>query len=134
MPYAERTKVPEAQTRNEIERLVLKHAGDNFVVMNGRERAMVGFEMNGRRILFRLPLDPNAGDQVRRSRWRALMLTIKAKLESIEAGIETFEDAFLAHIMMPGGQTVGEQVRPGIERAYRSGSDVPLLPAPGCDR
>lgn len=56
---------------------------------------------------------------------------IKAKLESIESGIETFEDAFLAHIMMPDGATVGEHAKPMIARSYESGTMQPLLPAPG---
>lgn len=65
-----------------------------------------------------------------RSRWRALFLCIKAKLESIESGIETFEDAFLAHIQMPDGQSVSDHVRPRIASAYETGSMQPLLPAP----
>ncbi len=72
----------------------------------------------------------NAWEQACRSRWRALFLCIKAKLESIESGIETFEDAFLAHIQMPDGHTVAEHVRPRIAAAYETGTMQPLLPAP----
>jgi hypothetical protein len=63
-------------------------------------------------------------------RWRCLALVIKAKLEAVESGITTFEDEFLAHIMMPDGQTVGQHVRPNIASAYEQRSMVPLLPPP----
>jgi hypothetical protein len=113
---------------------------------------MIAFEMEKRRILFRLPLpdreDPKfrrtpgrhvarsseqitaAWEQACRSKWRALFLCIKAKLESVEAKIETFEDAFLAHIQMPDGHTVGEHVRPRIAEAYTGQPMQPLLPSP----
>lgn len=74
-----------------------------------------------------------AGSQVEahntavRERWRALALALKAKLVSIEAGVETFEEAFLAHIVMPGGSTVGQRVLPSVGEAYASGKNVPLL-------
>ncbi|WP_210386043.1 hypothetical protein [Phyllobacterium sp. SYP-B3895] len=71
-----------------------------------------------------------AWEQACRSRWRALLLSIKAKLESVEAGIETFEDAFLAHIQMPDGLSVSEHVRPRIATAYETNSMQPLLPGP----
>jgi hypothetical protein len=71
-----------------------------------------------------------AWEQACRSRWRALFLCIKAKLESIESGIETFEDAFLAHIQMPDGKTVAEHVKPNIAIAYQTNPMQPLLPAP----
>ena len=49
---------------------------------------------------------------------------MKAKLESIEAKIETFDEAFLAHIVTPEGQTIMEAVL-GI-----GGGNVPLLEPP----
>ncbi|WP_210205670.1 hypothetical protein [Pseudaminobacter salicylatoxidans] len=71
-----------------------------------------------------------AWEQACRSRWRALYLCIKAKLESIDSGIETFEDAFLAHIQMPDGHSVSEHVLPRIAAAYAGEPLQPLLPAP----
>lgn len=63
-------------------------------------------------------------------RWRTLLLCLKAKLESVESGIETFEDAFLAQIVMPDGGTVAEHVRPRIAEAYAANTMQPLLPPP----
>jgi hypothetical protein len=60
-----------------------------------------------------------------------LALVIKAKLEAVDSGITTFEDEFLAHIVMPDGQTVASHIKPGIAAAYESGTMTPLLPPPG---
>jgi hypothetical protein len=68
-----------------------------------------------------------AWEQGCRQRWRALALTIKAKLESVESGIEEFESAFMAQVVMPNGRTIAEQVLPLIESAYRSGKMPELL-------
>ena len=72
-----------------------------------------------------------AWEQACRSRWRALFLCIKAKLEAVESRIETFEEAFLAHVMMPDGMTVAEHAAPMIALSYETGTVRPLLPAPG---
>ena len=65
-------------------------------------------------------------EQEVRRLWRSLVLTIKAKLECVESGIETFEHAFMANIVLPDGRTVAEHVAPGIAEAYRTGK-VPLM-------
>lgn len=57
-----------------------------------------------------------------------LALVIKAKLEAVAAGITSFEDEFLAHIMLPSGGTVGEWARPQLEVAYSTGAMPALLP------
>jgi hypothetical protein len=51
-----------------------------------------------------------------------LLLVIKAKLESVENHIATFEEEFLANIVMPNDRVVGDLVAPLIERAYESGA------------
>lgn len=108
--------------------------------------------MAGRRIRFELPLpDRNAREfthtpsrntarssaqaleaweQACRQRWRALSLAIKAKLEAVECGITDFESEFLAHIVLPSGQTVGGWMLPQIAEAYETRSMPPLLPGP----
>ena len=152
MAYAATTSVSVSKTKGEIEGLLRKHKATGFGVFEEQTRAVLVFEMSERRIVFHLPL-PNRDDkrfrlngrgkarssdavmsaweQACRSRWRALFLCMKAKLESIESRIETFEDAFLAHIQMPDGQTVSEHVRPRIATVYQTNTMTPLLPAPG---
>lgn len=134
MAYAETTTVPVAKTRTEIEALVMKNGGTAFGIMHDAKQAKVLFEAKGRKIIFCLPLDEgmkqstaNKRDQWVRSRWRGLFLTIKAKFESIASGIETFEEAFLANVALPGGETVYENVSAKIEHSYRSREILPLL-------
>ncbi|MBI2798928.1 MAG: hypothetical protein HYX63_01375 [Gammaproteobacteria bacterium] len=69
--------------------------------------------------------------QAVRQRWRALNLVIKAKLEAVESGISVFEEEFLAHIVMPNNQRVGQWMLPQIAAAYSSGKMSPMLPVPG---
>jgi hypothetical protein len=135
MAYAETTTVPVAKTKAEIEALVMKKGGKAFGIMSDAVQGKVLFELNDRKIIFRLPLYPGTSknrtakqaDQWVRSRWRGLLLTIKAKFESIEAGIETFEESFLAHIALPDGGTVYEHVAANIALTYRNREVRPLL-------
>jgi len=127
MTYAKRTDVPVARTKGEIEETVKNRYGATaFGIMEASGIAQIAFRMNERNILFKLtvPDDP----QMERSIWRAMLLTIKGKLESAERGIETFEEAFLANIVMPTGLTVAEHTIPTIEDNYRDGGNIPLLP------
>lgn len=130
MAYAVTTKVSVDQTATEIERMVMQRKAANYAKFSSIDSAAIAFEMQDRRVLFRLPLPKTLSDQQRRSKWRGLMLCIKAKFESIESGIETFEDAFLSHIVTPNGLTVGEQTRPAIAALYKGEPMQALLPAP----
>lgn len=65
-------------------------------------------------------------EQACRSSWRALCLVIKAKLEACAIGISTVEREFLADVVTPNGQTIGELARPQLAEMSRSGR-VPLL-------
>lgn len=152
MSYAQGTSVSVEKTEGEIKAVLRRYGATAMASFEGPAYAVIAFEMKGRRITMRLPLPDKeapefkrtpakhqvrsreqqlaAWEQVCRSRWRALFLCIKAKLESVEANIETFEDAFLAHIQMPDGHTVSDHVRQRIALAYESGTMQPLLPSP----
>jgi hypothetical protein len=127
MAYASRTKVPVRQTKGEIETLVGRYGAEAFAIMTDAGMAQVAFRMNDRNILFRIHAVDTLTDQQVRSRWRALLLCIKAKLEAAEAGIETFDQAFFAHIVTRTGRTVYDEVQPRLAD-QRAGRDVPLLP------
>lgn len=134
MTYAARTTVSADQTRVEIERTLARYGARSFAYFSEEGRAIIVFEAEDRRIRFDLAVPDGKdakGDQRRRSAWRALLLCIKAKLESVESKIETFEEAFLAHVVMPDGLTVGQHTKAQIGQAYQQGSMVPLLPSPG---
>lgn len=150
--YAENTSVPVERSRAEIERTLQRYGATGFMYGWQGTRAAVQFDMNSRRIRFELPLpDPKAREfthtpsrgtarsatqaheaweQACRQRWRALSLAIKAKLEAVECGITDFESEFLAHIVLPSGERVGQWMLPQVAAAYESGRMPPMLPAP----
>ncbi len=149
--YAEHTKVPAAQSRAEIERILGRYGASAFMYGMMANMAVVAFEMKGRKVKMVLPfLDPgerefthNAQGKCRgssatedfyqrhiRQRWRALVLIIKAKLEAVESGITNFESEFLSDILMPDGITVGAHVKENIRAAYDGGNVPPLLEGP----
>lgn len=133
MTYASETRVSESNTRGEIERTLARYGATGFAYGTEVGRAMIGFQTAERRIRFLLPLvspkkvTEKQHAQFVRSRWRALLLSIKAKLEAVESGIETFDEAFLSHIVMPNGQTMAEHALPYVKQAYQTGKMPPLL-------
>lgn len=126
--YAVRTKVPTQQTRGEIEQLLRKYGADSFGYAQELTRVSLGFRANGRMVRFTVMMpDERQEAAAMRSRWRALLLCIKAKLESVACGIETFDEAFMPHVVMPDGKTVSQHALPGIKQAYETGKMPPLL-------
>jgi hypothetical protein len=149
MRYASNTEVTSDRSREEIARTLERYGAKSFVYGWQEGQAVVQFEMKDRRIRFVLPLPTeaefsatptgrqrrgraasDAHQQATRQRWRALALAIKAKLESVASEIETFEDAFMAQIVLPNGGTVGDFMRNQIAAAYTTGAMPPMLPAP----
>jgi hypothetical protein len=136
--YAEGTTVAPEKSEMEIKALLRKHGAEQ--VLSGTDeksgRVMIAFVMKGRQIRVKVTL-PTVDDEqfmkrwrwdrsarvkareaeVRRL-WRALLLTIKARFEVVESGIETFESAWLAHIVMPNGSTVADVAIPALEAMY----------------
>lgn len=150
--FAEDTKVSPEKSRAEIESTLGRYGATAFMFGTTQQRAVVMFECHGRRVKFELAMpDPNdpkfvrtpgrglvrspaqrreAWEQSVRQRSRALALVIKAKLEAVDTGITEFEEEFLAHIVLPNGQTVGNWMLPQVAKAYETGQLPPLLPAP----
>lgn len=146
MKYAARTSVGADRSRSEIERILARYGATQFAYGWSAGEAMIGFQFQGRLIRFtmalprqedgrtktgRKPRNPDQTlDQMTKQKWRALALGIKAKLELVESGITTFEREFLAHVVLPNGQTFGDWAVPQIDTVYRTGAMPPLLPAP----
>lgn len=149
--FAEGTSVSVEKSRAEIEKLITRYGATSTAFMNAPGRSVVCFEATGRRIMFELKLPDitekrfqrdgrgslltqpkrmERWEQACRQSWRALTLVIKAKLEAVEAGITSFEDEFLAHIVMPDGQTVATHIKPRIAQVYAGGEMQALLPPP----
>lgn len=151
--YAAGTSVSVEKSKAEIETILRRFGADQFVLGWSGNGATIGFHCQGRMIRFDLRL-PDRGDkrfreykrgtwvhrrepaqaenlweQACRESWRSLALVIKAKLAAVESGISTFEQEFLAHVLLPDGSNVGQFMAPQLERAYTCGEMPELLPA-----
>ena len=125
--YAAETRVPVQNSRAEIERELTKYGATSFGFALQPDRSVIFFEDDGRLIRFNLPLPAATAEKIHRAKWRALFLSIKAKLVSVDTGIETFEEAFLAHVVLADGSTVAQSVAPAIADQYKTGKMKPLL-------
>jgi len=122
MSYAARTRVAVEDTRMEIEKTLRKYRADQFAsaIDDGARAAWVQFRLAKRVIRFEMRNIPKQPQQ-ERSRWRALLLCIKGKLEAVSSNIETFDEAFMAHVVMPDGRRFAEAALPAIEHAASTG-------------
>lgn len=147
--YAQKTTVPIERSKVEIEKIVTKAGAQQFASYWEESRVVLAFRLRDRLIRFSLVLPSPEDAQFAKARtyrrygcsgsgsktearkkkweqevkrlWRALALCIKAKLESVESGIESFDEAFLAQIVLPGGKTVGAMTIPQIAESYDNG-------------
>jgi hypothetical protein len=153
MAYAEATKVAFEQSVMEIMKMIRRAGAEQVGQMEDARFFAVQFTLADRMIRFRVPF-PALGDmpdkdgygralpagkraekleQAKRQKGRALMLVIKAKLESVESGVETIEQALLANVVMADGLTVYERIAAPLALEYKEGRPNPavgLLAAP----
>jgi len=152
--FASQTSVSVGKSRAEIETILKKYGASRFGYMSEDKRAVIAFVCRDRQIRFIVPLPSvndlefkytpgrrkmrsgdsraQAWEQACRSRWRALLLAIKAKLESVDVGIAEFDQEFFGYIVNPAtGQTLHEDLREDIAARYIGQESQPLaLPGP----
>lgn len=142
--YAQNTTVNVDRSRVEVHKILRKHGASRVADAWEPGRAAIQFEINDRVARLSVPLPTKeeiagrkfarktpaalkkAVEREERQRWRALVLLLKAKLESIELGLTTFDDEFLAALVLKDGRTVAESMLDAIE-----GKLAPALPAKG---
>lgn len=158
MTFAAGTSVAVEKTRAELDRLLSKHGAQQRIMGTDDVAgvAFAAFTLDRRQIRVRAPLPKREqvaaaaqltrgwyikGDakqaewiakeleQRQRSRWRALLLLTKAKLEAVELGISTIDREFLADIALPDGRNVHQALAADLEKAYLTGTMPPLLGA-----
>jgi hypothetical protein len=147
MSYAAKTTISFDRSIGEIIGMVRAKGAAQIAQMDNGDMFILAFSMNERQIRFTIPLPtiaempqrdgrnspiPNARkaemvEQARRQKGRALMLVIKAKLESIESKVETMEQAFLANVVLADNRTVYESAQSQIAIAYETGKVTPLM-------
>jgi hypothetical protein len=141
------------KSRAEIESILVRYGAEQFQYGWDQSKAAIQFACHNRHVRFVLPI-PDKSDkqfhytqhkrhysqsrvspekalanweQACRQRWRALVLCIKAKLESVACKITTFEEEFLAHIVDPhSGKTIGQVLAPQLDASY-GGESRPLM-------
>jgi hypothetical protein len=148
--YAAGTTVAVAKTKADIEHELTRFGATAFAYMTEGPMAALLFKKDGWQVRITLPLPDakerrfthldswrarsetaarNLYEQALRERWRALYMIVKAKLVAIDSGVETFESAFLAQMLLPDHQTVGQWLEPQLHDVYASGRMPPLLPS-----
>ncbi len=153
--YAQNTEVNTDKSKAEIERILARYGASEFLQGWDQFKAVLAFRMCGLMIRLEMPL-PDRGseeftltptrkwertpeesaktyEQAIRQRWRALALVVKAKLEAIDLGITTFEEEFLANIVLPDNSRVGDFMLPQVATTYENGQMPKMLPGPHRD-
>jgi hypothetical protein len=108
------------RSRYELERVLGRYGASDFAFVEADANASIQFALQGRYVQLALPLpDPNAAhfthtasgrartvtaqerayEQALREHWRALLLAVRGKLQSVESGISTFEDEFAGFLV-----------------------------------
>jgi len=150
--FAEGTDVDADKSRAELEKLLKQHGAEQFLLHVDVDRTTVIFKLAGRMVrqVVKAP-DPKPFETIPpqnkyspprkrtpaevesmvaqewRRRWRALLLIVKGKLEMISSGESDVGREFLADILLPNGETVGEAMLPRIAASYESGDMPPLM-------
>jgi hypothetical protein len=108
------------RTRFEFERVLGRYGASDLAFVELDANASVQFAMHGHYVQLAVPLpDPNAAhfthtptgrprtvaaqerayEQALREHWRALLLAVRGKLQSVESGISTFENEFAGFLV-----------------------------------
>lgn len=149
MKYAQYTSITIEKSRTDIELLLSRYGAESFKRGWVEGKEAVQFIMKRKQIRFILPL-PEKNDvafcynkqsgtkhpegkalllweQACKTAYRALVLSIKAKLATVESGISSFEEEFYANIVLPNNKTVFQNTIHQVESVYKNNRDVNLL-------
>lgn len=133
--YALDTAVAPEKSQRQIMELLHRYQIDDYELLIGMNRTGIAFKLQNRALRFILPMSKTSEmtekqyAQEVRSAWRGLLLTLHGKLESIDRGIETFDEAFMGQIVTPRNETVAEWLSPQLNTIFRTGEMPPLLPS-----
>lgn len=112
--------MPVERSRVQLETLLKDQGAQGFATGWDQQQDRIEFLWKGLQIRFVLPKvkvqrTEAQRAQAERQRWRALYLVVRAKIESVAAGIAVFEQEFLGFIVNPQtNQTLYEQAVPRL--------------------
>jgi hypothetical protein len=115
----------------EIQAMLAASGATGIRIASEHGKTRITFRSGAHHFLLALPAAssdlPHAQEAARRG-WRQLAALVQAKLDAVNVGIATFDEEFLAYMVMPGGATVFQAVAPGIAAAYAAAAPVPPAP------
>lgn len=150
----ESTKVPVEKSQAEIRKLLSQHDAGRFAFGEERDNsqryAAISFTLGQHAVRLRVPLklvdERTVREMYQRARtktaseirdelyvqeerriWRVLAWNLKARMVAVEEGLETFEEAFLAHLV---DQATGRTIYENLVDHGRVELTAPLLALP----
>lgn len=131
LPAYATTTVAVSKSQEELRVLLRRHGAESFQFGEGRRGddrlAGVEFSHRGHRVVLLVPIKIPAASEMKRIEraarkkhgslvpdewaeqrtWRVIAWTLRARMVAVEEGVETFEQAFLPHIVNPAtGKTI----------------------------
>lgn len=132
--YAKNTTVPVSRTKVQVQELLVNYGIEEFFFGTSPRGDGIGFKYEGRVYKHNVPMpDPNdyrydtQYKQAVRQRWRIFYMSLKMKLEEVQAGGMTFEDQFLAMMALPDGSTVADWIRLPANAEFLQKAEMPKL-------
>lgn len=87
-----------------------------FATLRRPAPKVIADKVNRSRSKDRATIEADLIEQEAKRIWRVLHWTIKARMEAVSEGLETFEQAFLPHIVDPAtDRTLWERIQPVVE-------------------
>lgn len=130
---------PVSKSQEDIRRILAKYGADGVQFAEDWKKMILYvrfvYTINGipYTVLFKVPIPQaeretatgriKAESQIRKNQeqhergiWRAVFWAIKSRMEAVEFGIETFQEAFLSHFEIPGtDKQIGDVLIPRLE-------------------
>lgn len=117
MKYAKNTYVPKEQTMGEIRELITKNGGKvHEITENNLGQGVVTFLTPGLGVPVRYMVnyEPGATQVEINAKWRAVLLTLKAKFVAVAEGFETAEEVFMSRILQANNAAASSAFLPMI--------------------
>jgi hypothetical protein len=146
--YAKGTEVTVQRSQQEIATTLTRYGVETYTFGAAPGIAQVSFVIGGYPVRLTIPLPPKPAkekgtnpatgrvvnlwtkwEQEVKEAWRSLLLLIKANCEAVERGIVTPAQAFMAFLVAPNGDTIGEVILPQYQESLSSGRTLLAIEA-----
>ena len=132
--YAKNTTVSVSKSKVQVQDVLMNYGIDEFFFGTSPRGDGIGFKYKDKIYKHNVPM-PNYEDyrtdnqyeQAVRQRWRIFYMSLKMKLEEIQSGGVSFEDQFLAMMVLPNGTTVSDFMKLPENLAKLQKSEMPHL-------